>query len=86
MGHRRESQDLRGVGVSSHREAHRVGGPKAKKNQVGVVRVEWEQGRPGGIPECRRKALGGIPFFNGQRCPLTSRAWRDFAGNEFLNY
>ena len=29
--------------------------------------------------------LDSIPFFNGQRCPLTSRAWRDFAGNEILN-
>jgi hypothetical protein len=24
-----------------------VGGPKAKENRVRVVRVEWEQGRPG---------------------------------------
>ena len=55
MGHGRESLDLRRVGVSSHREAHRVGGPKAKENQVGVVRVEWEQGKPGGLPEYRRE-------------------------------
>ena len=31
-----------------------MGGPKAKENQVGVVRVGWEQGRPGGLPEYRR--------------------------------
>ena len=27
------------VGVTFHREAHRVGGPKAKENQVEVVQV-----------------------------------------------
>ena len=33
-----------------------------------------------------KKTPGGIPFFNGQRCPLTYRAWRVFAGNKFSNY
>ena len=39
------------VEVIFQREEHRVGGPKAKENQVGVVQVWWEQGRPGGLPE-----------------------------------
>ena len=31
-----------------------------------------------------KKTLGGIPFFNGQSSPLTSRAWREFSGNWFV--